>query len=382
MEDIALSLIRKVMWPAAVAAGFLVFLGAIGHGGVGTAFASAGDLCQIDGPYIQDINGDALGLSENKVMFVGQQALLLARTENNTGRVEEYDVDLDDEIGDSDIVVIAEDDSPWQLDDEPGTDQVDGNAVIQLSNADEPDVQQSEKYGTFDDNDTGEETLDEDIEDILADFEDDFGLEFLGDVCGSDTIEELLEDCIDLGTWGEGGSPVGDHACDERAWSNLDDDEDDLDVRDIAKLIADLVADGEVECDDIAQAVDREIIGLSNDDEDKIVDDIFDLCAGTAIDATEDCEFADETDEDNDEDELGFLSCEFVDTWWDDFSPIVVECIRPGIFEVTFTEDDDPDQFLTIEITCLGDAASDSTIAVRPNKVEIIPAMGSVSHSS
>jgi hypothetical protein len=352
MEDFALSSIRKVIWPAALAAGFLVFLGAIGSG-TGTALAAAGDLCRIDGPYIQGINGEALGLSENKTMHVGQQALIVARVENNTGRVESYDVDLDDEIGDSDIVEVAEEDSPWQLDDEPGTDQIDANAVIELSNFNVSDVQLSETYGT--DRDDSEDTLNEDIEDILEELEDRFGYEFIGDVCGSDTIFELIADAIDASCEIE-----DDYCFDEDAWSELDDDEDDLDVKDIAKLIADLIAEGEVECDDIAQAVDREIIGLSGDDEDAIVDDIWDLCAGEAR-------------EDRTGDEL--------DTWWDDFSPIVVECIRPGIFEVTFTEDDDPDQALTIEITCLGEAASDSTIGVRPNRVEIIPAMGNVSHS-
>ena len=357
MEDFALSSIRKVIWPAALASGFLVFLGAIGQGGVGTALAGAGDLCKIEGPYIQDNNGDALGLSANRTMHVGQQALIVARTENNTDRVRSYDVDLDDEIGDSDIVVITELDTPWQLDDEPGTDQVDGNQIIQLSNAAITGIQESDTgkdgYGTR--RADGDNTLDEDIEDILDDLEADFGYELIGDVCGSDTIFELIADAIDRSCEDE------DTTCfDEDAWEGLDDDEDELDVKDIAKLIADLVAGGEVECDDIAQAVDREIIGLSGDDEDAIVDDIWDLCAGEATE--------DRTDD-------------VIDTWWDDFSPIVVECIRPGIFEVTFTEDDDPDQFLTIEITCLGEAAKDSTIGVRPNKVEIIPSLGNVSHS-
>jgi hypothetical protein len=370
MEDFALSSIRKVIWPVALASGFLVFLGAIGSG-TGTALAAAGDLCKIDGPYIQGINGEAVGLSANKTMHVGQRALIVARTENNTNRVGNYDVDLDDEIGDSDIVVIAEDDSPWQLDEEPGTDQIDGNEVIQLSNAawvdgDVDDPSQlsdtgNDGYGFR--RDDGENTLNEDIEDILEDFEDEFGYEFIGDVCGTDTIFELIADAIDR------SCEIEDWTCfDEDAWSELDDDEDDLDVKDIAKLIADLIAGGEVECDDIAEAVDREIIGLSGDDEDAIVDDIFDLCAGEAT-----------------EDRTGYGtgngSYELLDTWWDDFSPIVVECIRPGIFEVTFTEDNDPDQALTIEITCLGEAASDSTIAVRPNRVEIIPAMGNTSHS-
>jgi hypothetical protein len=375
MEDFALSLIRKVIWPAALAMGFLVFLGAIGQGGVKSVSAAAGDLCRIDGPYIQGIHGEALGLSENKTMHVGQRALLLARTENNTNRVQDYDVDLDDEIGDSDIVVITEPDTPWQLDEEPGTDQVDANAVIQLTNAafidgdvDDPS-QLTEEFG-WRDNDDGDGGLNPDIEDIFDDFEEDFGYEFMGDVCfgtrsGSgkffnSSVLSLIEDCIDFSSGPE-------EFCDEDAWESLtdDDDGDSISVKEIAQLIVDELNGGENSCDDIAYIVGQEIIGLSNDDEDAIQDDIWDICAGEAS-----------IQEGRRETDTAVL-----DSWWDDFSPIVVECIRPGIFEVTFTEDDDPDQFLTIEITCLGDAASESTISVRPNRVEIIPALGNVSHS-
>jgi len=347
------------MWPTAVALGFLVFLGAIGTG-VQTASASQGDLCKIEGPYVE-------GKGLQKWMNVGDQALIVARTDNNSGQVESYDVDLDDEIGDSDITTITESDSPWQLDDEPGVDQVDGNQVIQLSNVDE-EVQLSEDWG--DEQDDGENTLNEDIEDILAFFEDEFLYEFIGDVCTgtTDTISELIDDCIDSAS-----DVPNTTACDEDAWEELGEN-DDITPDDIAALIAGLIADGEVECDDIAQAVDRYIIGINGDDEDAIVDDIFDICAGEATEGW----FCENTDT---ESGLDPDSCDLLDSWWDDLSPIIVTCVRAGVFEVTFTEDDDPDQQLTIEVTCKGEPSSDSTIAASPNKIEIVPAMGSLSHS-
>ena len=45
--------IRKAFWPAAIALGFLVFLGAVGNGNtLRTASADEGDICEIEGPEI------------------------------------------------------------------------------------------------------------------------------------------------------------------------------------------------------------------------------------------------------------------------------------------------------------------------------------------
>jgi hypothetical protein len=380
-----LSFIRKVFGPAAIALGFLVFLGAVGTG-VQTVSAAAGDFCEITGP---------------EVIQEGRTYVYAARLEDNTGRVDEVDVDLDDASGDSDITSIVELDSPYQYDEISGVDQVDGLAVLELTNANFDDIQLGEDFGWA--KDDSENTLNEDIEDILNDLEDvnhddeivDGGFEdLIGALadCG-DTVKQIIAECIDNSIDHEDlGFDDSGPFCDENAWEDLFQDSD-ITLNEIAAEIELLLADGEIECDDIAEHVDDFIIGLSNDDEDAIVDDIFDICAGEALD--DNSLFDPDTGCDPIDGVLDLASapgdlddrlifdrdCDILDSFLDDLAIVDVTCYEAGEFDLTFTEDGDSDNAIAIDVVCLGDPSDESTITARPNKVEIVPAVGSVSHS-
>jgi hypothetical protein len=58
-----------------------------------------------------------------------------------------------------------------------------------------------------------------------------------------------------------------------------------------------------------------------------------------------------------------------------------VTCNTAGNFEITFTDEDEDDDAMSKEVVCLGEPDSSSTIARTPDSVEIVPALGNVSHS-
>jgi hypothetical protein len=69
------------------------------------------------------------------------------------------------------------------------------------------------------------------------------------------------------------------------------------------------------------------------------------------------------------------------DTWLEGTIAIQVKCEEAGVFELSFADDSDVGNTISTEVTCVDAPDSSSTIAVVPNKVEIVPAMGSVSHA-
>ena len=57
-----------------------------------------------------------------------------------------------------------------------------------------------------------------------------------------------------------------------------------------------------------------------------------------------------------------------------------VTCLRAGEFDITFAQEDEDDDSLTLKVLCQG-PPDDATIVANPNRVEIVPALGNVSHS-
>jgi hypothetical protein len=118
-----LTLIRKVFWPAAIALGLLVFLGAIGQSGiVRTASADDGDYCKIMGPSTIQVGGHYLyvGILDKETgdnhdhtvsidNIVGSSKITSAVTEED-----EYDTS----VGPSNLVSDIPDQGAFELEDE------------------------------------------------------------------------------------------------------------------------------------------------------------------------------------------------------------------------------------------------------------------------
>jgi hypothetical protein len=320
-----LSSIRKVFWPAAIALGFLVFLGAAGNGSaLKTASAAAGNLCALTGP---------------TVIGEGQTYLYVGWIEDDADN-DEYIVSIDNNSGSSKITSIL-DDNGKELSD---YEEVSPTNLI----SDVPSIEPTDIDG-----------------DVIDMFIDEFATVVTGNPCG-DSIASLLSQCVDA----ENDDPT---YCEQTNANELSSAEQAAFV----KAITDALALGENDCNDLAE-LGREAAlaqGSKNaeiDAADDFVDEGFAGSNGQGGDAVTTV-FKDGTDPNNVD-----ATCE---DFLEDLVVVDVTCITAGEFTISFSADDEDDDSMSLDVICQSPPDSSSTIARTPDSVEIVPALGNVSHS-
>jgi hypothetical protein len=361
-----LSSIRKMLWPSAIALGFLVFLGAVGQGNViKTASADQGDICAILST-ANAVDGEFI-LSEDETILV--VAIVenesfdddLDEEDDGDGLVFDAEVNLDDSTGDSNLTSRAEEDEDeWEYVDGYETDHFNEVGIIQ--SGDDTDALEDDLNDEF----GGED------EDFVAMLEDDEGVanEFeIGDnVCGDDDddiFDDLLQfildavaDCIDE-------EDCEDFWTDQPGFNGPESTLSDvgLSPEDVAIFIAEWIFDEGpgFECGfgGLYTAVEDFLIleGVSPD----IADDI-------ATDVQEDEDMCE------DDDWPGFSFGE------DGWIIVDVTCEEPGEFEVSFSIFGENEDSASANFVCVGEV-DEGLITATPSKVEIVPALGSTSFS-
>jgi hypothetical protein len=305
-----------------VALGFLVFIGASGVG-TRTALAYPGDLCQIDGP---------------SVIGEGGTYLYLGRVEDNDEE-DEYTVTIDNVTGNSKITSAIKDGRYGEFD-------VDDYESISPTNM----VNEMEAG-----------KLDDDLVDFLKIHFATLPAWFDANVCGDSILSILVEGVDEVNTpTANGVSQLGEGVCTD---SNGDYDCADAGesasvpstiLNPVAAAVEAAMNAGVMDCDDLGDVAEAAAIAAG-------------AAAGTAV-------LIDVWIQDNCRGEID-------DTFIDKFVIVDVTCISPGIFDITFSSDDETDDNLSKRVTCRGAPSSLSTISASPTTVEIVPALGNVSHS-
>ena len=333
-----MSLIRKVLWPSAIALGFLMFLAAIGGPGTATVRADEGEICAIEGP---------------TVIAEGQTVLYVAfiETDEDEDAEHNYAAEIDNVSGRSFITSAVDDDGEYDTLG-PTTE------VNDLEPIDIFDVL-SDDEDLFDTGDLAE----------LRDIDPEFELPF--NACGTATnvaVARIINDGIAEGEVcvppidGTSECPVNrpgtfDGSLDIDCPSGLTCTIPAAVVTAVVNsIIADLTA-GNLDCDDIALNAQKAAVGAGAHVlvADQIQDFVEEIC-------DEDFEVFDDA----------FLDAALI---------IDVTCEEAGEFTLSFFDMEEDDDAMSIDVTCLGEADASSTITARPTVVEIVPAPGNVSHS-
>jgi hypothetical protein len=394
-----------MLWPSAIALGFLVFLGAIGQGNaVKTASADDNDICLIlstanavDGEFQMQEDEThffaALVEKEGWSDHFGDEALD-GEEEDDPNILEngesEVQVDLDDEIGDSDITSSAV----------PDGDDEHGNIFVYDDEIDTDILHDREVIHGHDDVGDLEDGMEAVIEDFADFWKDADGESYEGEGVGSnlcgdddDTLQEDFADavlaalvqCADVDDDDCNGS--GDECvnCDI-TWENKA-----LVLPDVAEAVAEIVfgygTDAPynffVNCfnepfhDDFEDWLFTEYAGEITHgpgvEGDEAEIDIFG--AGDSEDlANSFCssvmDYGDLGIEDEDVPEFGMDGWVIVD----------VTCDEAGTFELSFSIHGDDADSEAVTVNCTGEV-DEGEITATPSKVEIVPAMGSVSYS-
>jgi hypothetical protein len=358
-----LSLLRKAIWPAAIALGFLVFLGAIGVSQTRPAFADTNDIClgeedEDSGALVDTVQGPT-------VISEGQTANYWIIIEGPEGNPPDADqgtvisdvdiVDLNNEDGDSNITSVA-DGGDFEGADHttiniPPTDIVDDLVVY--------------AYGS--------------------------------NVCGStdDELKEMLIEFLDTDI----AICLETDSCIDSVWKTNGGDEDDnlgkigLTPGDIAEWIGEWIWDETGgspgwSCEDLADDLEKYLIklGLDEYEANQIAQDVESLCGDTSegdSNANDACDpDVDGSDDDPVEGE-DYAICDW-DTWdfdgEDAYALVDVTCDDAGVFDLSFADSGLNPESAQIEVTCVGEV-DEGVITATPTKVEIVPAMGSVSQS-
>jgi hypothetical protein len=355
LEDYTLSLVRKAFWPAFIALAVMVLLGAMGQGGTKSAFAkvSTGDVCLItnntSGEDI-DIDGeDIIGVDQtNDYSFYVQDDL------DSYG-----DVNLDDDVGDSDITSefgddINNTDHLSDLDVENGDnvcgktdDELIADLAADVLNILEDAVEDGEPCALLISTACAAPTPDD---------HNNNGGGF-GDVLGSPGVNDGDIDC-------GYAQPLGTASCNiSHALLSA-----------AADAIAAEIFDGNDDCDDLGTIGEHAVIDAANGPDNvtnefvagQLHDYVQDSCHNQWINSRQAGDWGD---------------IDYSGTIGDDgYVEVDVTCNESGQFDLSFANvDGDPGQ---ITVKC-GDEANktNSSLKAYPTKVEIVPAQGSVSHS-
>jgi hypothetical protein len=358
-----LTLIRKVFWPAAIALGLLVFLGAIGQSGiVRTASADDGDYCKVLGPTTIQVGGHYL--------YVG----VLDKFENDHG----HTVSIDNIVGNSKITSAVKDDDNYDtsvgpsnlVSDLPAHSafDLDDNVVDDLAASFAPDGTPGTGMDIFaSQNVCGNSTvaaLTRIINDAILD----------GSVCAVVTsgseASNVVNSCLIFGGFGTSCAVTGTTSpnCFTRSDRLYQDGDIDCPTGSTctipsavitavaAAVAADLLAGHD--CRDISidaakaavGAGASELVGL------QFGDFFWDACRRN----------------------FDFRS---EDSFLDSFVIVDVTCNTAGNFDITFTDENDEADSMSLSVKCLGAPSSKSTITATPPSIEIAPSVGNTSVS-
>jgi hypothetical protein len=357
-----LTLIRKVFWPAAIALGLLVFLGAIGQSGiVRTASADDGDYCKILGP---------------STIQVGGHYLYVGVLDKETGDNHDHTVSIDNIIGSSKITSAVTEEDEYDTSVGPsnvvsdlpdhGALELEDEVIDDLADQFAPDGTPGEGFDVLKNfNVCGDSsTL------ALSRLYNDAILE--GSVCAILTSASQsagnVNSCLVFGTFGDSCTVVGTAT---QCFAGSDQLYDDLDID--CPTGGTCAIPGAVISAVTASVLANIAAGSS--------------CITTSIDAAKAAvgagaselialQFGDFTFDACDE-EWGILDDDFIDA----FVIVDVTCNTAGNFEITFTDDEDEADSISMAVKCLGAPSSRSTISATPSSIEIVPAMGNTSVS-
>lgn len=358
------------MWPTAFALALLVFLGAMGTSRtVPTASAAPGDICAV---FAEGEEGNLLD-EDN-----GQLVIQVGDTVDITAIIEDFldfefiddgvDIDLDDKEGDSDIT-SHDFDGDGDTDDIPDTDFLgdvepfENGDVCGADNEDELAAARAAVRAI-----------------LVAAAED-------GEGCVAETIEFSGSECADP-------TPADDN--DGNDDENLSFNDADIDCNTdflaapcevipsaafdmaAAVVVAGLLAGDS--CDQIAQDVNDELVDGNVNEfvAFQFADFVEDFCEGNV---------ADDRGDAGDENfnwtgsgtETGFDDIlDDIDALVDGEVIIDVTCEEAGTFDLSWSLDNGGTA--QIEVICLGEPDA-ATLTASPTTVEIVPALGNVSHS-
>lgn len=330
-EDSPLKLARRFFWPASVAIGFFIAMAAIGSSNfVRPAFADEGDICKITGP---------------QVIAEGKTYLYAAVLDDYTPHT--FAVSTDNIVGKSRITSLLtrdeDDNNKLVYETIPGSNLVKSVRVVDLFH------------------------LPEDLVDELQLIDPNFKARL--NVCGDSTSASLKRIVADLVLIGAGS----DMTSAEQAAA-------------AAAIEALLNADGDITCSEVAREAGKAAAGAgaTTGQARELAEAIEVVCKNDFVLNEQVCEqvVAELKDDGLAGSTLSTDDCEDEDESFLDTAVIVdVTCTTAGNFEITFSDESEDDDAMTLPVVCRGAPDGDSTIAVQPSKVEIVPALGSVSHS-
>jgi hypothetical protein len=386
-----------VFWPAAIALGLLVFLGAIGSTGIGTARADnnndRGDYCKILGPSTILVGGHYLYMAvvdgttwrddhEASIDNISGNSKITSaviadedrgRRHDGIGSISETnygsyyhhnDVAYDTTIGPANVVDNLTDYSPLALD-----DQVRDDLMAQFA----PDGTPGTGFDILQNlNNCGLGTAN-----ALARIYNDAILD--GSVCAIVTsgataggANSAVNSCLIFGTTdtfiGSSGTGVTDFSGSDQLY-----DDGDIDcptgatctiagaiiTAAVAAVQAD-IANPDYSCRDIATDAGKAAVGAGASE----------LVGLQFYDFTKD--LCQHDWKPFDHDNQNFI---------DDVVIVDVTCTQAGNFDITFTNEDRTAEAISQSVRCLGAPSSNSTVTASPASIEIVPAVGNVSNS-
>jgi hypothetical protein len=350
-----------LLWPSAIALGFLVFLGAIGQGSaVKTASADTGDVCLI-------LSTAEVSSDGTFIFTEGETELVVAIIEANAFdedlEVFDAEVDLDDSTGDSNLTSRAEeDDDFWEYVDGYETDIFAEVGIIHPG--DDFDDLVDDLDDLFNDGDPFIE--------VLQDVDGEFPEAEIGDnVCGDDD-ETILEDLSDF-LFDVIVECLDQNQCEDFDWT-FDPDNDQA-VQEAGFTLAE-VAEGwaEILIDD-PDLLDESCFDAFHDEA-----ELFLIGGGTTEEEAADavnqfCDFIGSDFDNFDDVDLGDA-----DLGLDGWIIVDVTCEDAGEFEVSFSIFGENEDSKGENFVCVGEV-DEGVITATPNKVEVVPALGSISYS-
>lgn len=338
-EDSPLNLARRFFWPVSVAIAFLVFLGASSSGNfVRSAYADEGDICEIRGP---------------RVIAEGETYLYTAFLDGTTAH--SFTATTDNIIGKSRITSVLN--QNFDEDDDDNADEDDNIIYKKITGVNLVDA--IYPVDIFD--------LSDEVVDQLTLVDPSFVVPLNG--CGVDPKSLFNRIVADLKLAGVGN----DISSSEQAAA-------------VAAIIAainerELDSFDQLDCTKIGLEAGKAAAGAgaASVEAQQLEDAVTIICRNDFVFDKQTCldiyaYFNNKV--------VSTVECQKVDeVFFHEALIIDVTCFDAGTFEITFTDESEDDDSLTIPVVCRGAPDSDSTITVQPNKVEIVPALGSVSHS-
>jgi hypothetical protein len=400
-EDFALSLIRKVFWPVAAALALMVFLVATGT----TSADSEGQgSVHSNYSYGRHDDGDFCAISGPKVITVGQTYLYAGVLDHWSQNP--TTVSLDNIVGSSKITSVLDARDDYTYLPSPGANEINNASNFTTFNLDDSSYG-NDGYAHGDLSADGASAhygqsqigIDDDVVDLLT---AKYGADAINTVlalntCGAkttDALTRIIEDAILNGeacsaaatSFTTSCNPVGAHDGTSTAPGQV-------------SLFHDLDIDCPTTgtCTVATAAITNAVNAIAADLANPYLYDAYHKldCRDVAIDAGKGVILAGAPDSVADQFvdfvqqacrlgfELGNRTGFHHDGFIDSVVLVDVTCVSAGNFDISFTDQREPDDAISMNVICRGPASTQSTIKCTPSpcSVEIIPAVGSISHN-